>query len=231
MKIGDGINILVVDDERAIREMIVMALEKEGFSCAEAADGHRAEAIISKMNPDLALVDWMMPGLSGINFIRKLRKTEATKNLPIIMLTAKTEEGDMIKGLECGADDYITKPFSPRSLIARINALYRRSNGDAASRERIEIKGLIMDFIAHRVQFKGQTIEMGPTEFRLLQFFMRYPDRVFSRSQILNQVWLENVYVEERTVDVHIRRLRKALAPTGHDDLIQTVRNVGYRLS
>lgn len=228
---SENVNILVVDDERAIREMIVLALEKEGFSCVEASDGHKVETILNESKPDLALIDWMMPGLSGVNLIRKLRKTEATKNLPIIMLTAKAEEDDLVKGLESGADDYITKPFSPRALIARINALLRRSNGSAANHDVIEIKGLVLDSTAHRVQYNNQGIEMGPTEFRLLQFFMQHPDRVFSRSQVLDQVWGDNVYVEERTVDVHIRRLRKALAPSGHDDLIQTVRSAGYRLS
>lgn len=228
---GDAINILVVDDERAIREMIVMALEKEGFSCTEASDGHKAEAILNDTMPDLALVDWMMPGLSGVNLIIKLRKNEATKNLPIIMLTAKTEEDDLVKGLESGADDYITKPFSPRALVARINALLRRSNTESVSHDKLEVKGLVLDSTSHRVQCNGQAIEMGPTEFRLLQFFMQHPDRVFSRAQVLDRVWGDNVYVEERTVDVHIRRLRKALAPSGHDNLIQTVRSAGYRLS
>lgn len=211
--------------------MIVMALEKEGFSCIEASDGHKAETILNETMPDLALVDWMMPGLSGVNLIRKLRKNEATRNLPIIMLTAKTEEEDLVQGLESGADDYITKPFSPRALIARINALLRRSSGDVVSHEKLEMQGLVLDSTAHRIQYENQVIEMGPTEFRLLQFFMRHPDRVFSRSQVLDQVWGDNVYVEERTVDVHIRRLRKALSSTGHDGLIQTVRSAGYRLS
>ena len=224
-------NILVVDDERAIREMIVLALEKEGFTCHEASDGHKAETILNETKLDLALIDWMMPGLSGVNLIRKLRKHDATKHLPIIMLTAKAEEDDLVQGLESGADDYITKPFSPRALIARINALLRRSNGGAVNHDVIEIKGLVLDSTAHRVQCNNQGIEMGPTEFRLLQFFMQHPDRVFSRSQVLDQVWGDNVYVEERTVDVHIRRLRKALAPSGHDNLIQTVRSAGYRLS
>ena len=228
---GGVINILVVDDERAIREMIVMALEKEGFSCAEARDGHKAEVIINEKMPDLVLVDWMMQGLSGVNFIRKLRKNEATRNLPIIMITAKTEEDDLVQGLESGADDYITKPFSPRALIARINALLRRSDTEHTSHEKLEVKGLVLDSTAHRVQYNGLALEMGPTEFRLLQFFMQHPDRVFSRAQVLDQVWGDNVYVEERTVDVHIRRLRKALAPSGHDNLIQTVRSAGYRLS
>ena len=228
---GGDIKILVVDDERAIREMIVMALEKEGFSCTEASDGHKAETIVTQSLPDIALVDWMMPGLSGVNLIRKLRKNEASKNLPIIMLTAKTEEDDLVKGLESGADDYITKPFSPRALVARINALLRRSGGEKQTHEKIEIQGLVLDSTAHRVQFEHQAIEMGPTEFRLLQFFMQHPDRVFSRAQVLDHVWGDNVYVEERTVDVHIRRLRKALAPSGHDNLMQTVRGAGYRFS
>jgi len=231
MTTGDPIKILVVDDERAIREMIFMALEKEGFSCVEASDAHKAESLINESIPDLALVDWMMPGLSGVNFVRKLRKNEATRNLPIIMLTAKTEEDDLVQGLESGADDYITKPFSPRALIARINALLRRSGGESATHEKLEMKGLVLDSMAHRVQFNSQAIEMGPTEFRLLQFFMTHPDRVFSRAQLLDQVWGDNVYVEERTVDVHIRRLRKVLAPSGHDNLIQTVRSAGYRMS
>lgn len=233
MTAGDDIKILVVDDERAIREMIVMALEKEGFDCVEASDGHKVEAILNETSPDLALVDWMMPGLSGINLIRKLRKSDVARYLPIIMLTAKTEEDDLVKGLESGADDYITKPFSPRALVARINALLRRTGvgGEDQAHEKIEIKGLVLDSTAHRVQFENQGIEMGPTEFRLLQFFMQHPDRVFSRAQVLDHVWGDNVYVEERTVDVHIRRLRKVLAPSGHDNLIQTVRSAGYRLS
>lgn len=224
-------SILVIDDERAIREMVVMALEKEGFGCLEASDAHKAESLINESTPDILLLDWMMPGLNGVDFTRKLRRHKETRDIPIIMLTAKTEEEDLIKGLESGADDYITKPFSPRALIARINALLRRSNDDTICHELVEMKGLTLDSGAHRVQFAEQNIEMGPTEFRLLQFFMLHPDRVYSRSQVLDQVWGDNVYVEERTVDVHIRRLRKALTPSGHDKLIQTVRGAGYRLS
>jgi len=231
MTTGEQSTILVVDDERAIREMIIMALEKEGFSCVEASDGHKAETILNESLPDLVLVDWMMPGLNGVNLIRKLRKNEMTRSLPVIMLTAKTEEEDLVKGLESGADDYISKPFSPRALVARINALLRRTSPESVPHERLEIKGLVLDATAHRVQANNKLIEMGPTEFRLLQFFMLHPDRVFSRAQVLDQVWGDNVYVEERTVDVHIRRLRKVLAPSGHDDLIQTVRSAGYRLS
>jgi two-component system phosphate regulon response regulator PhoB len=223
--------ILVIDDERAIREMIVMALEKEGFQCVEASDAHKAESLITETPADLLLLDWMMPGLNGVDFTRKLRRNEETRNLPIIMLTAKTEEEDLIRGLESGADDYVTKPFSPKALIARIHALLRRSGEDIGNHEKIVMDGLSLDSVAHRVQYDDQDIEMGPTEFRLLQFFMQNPDRVYSRSQVLDQVWGDHVYVEERTVDVHIRRLRKVLAPSGHDKLIQTVRGAGYRLS
>ena len=223
--------ILVIDDERAIREMVVMALEKEGFHCFEASDAHKAETMIAESSPDLLLLDWMMPGLNGVDFTRKLRRSEETRNLPIIMLTAKTEEEDLIRGLESGADDYITKPFSPRALIARIHALLRRTGEDNGSQEIVEMDGLSLDSVAHRVQHENNNIEMGPTEFRLLQFFMLHPDRVYSRAQVLDHVWGDHVYVEERTVDVHIRRLRKVLAPSGHDKLIQTVRGAGYRLS
>ena len=223
--------ILVVDDERAIREMVMMALEKEGFKCIEASDGHKAESLIKQTVPDLLLLDWMMPGLSGVDFTRKLRRNEQTEHLPIIMLTAKTEEKDLIKGLESGADDYITKPFSPRALIARIQSLLRRSNMDDLNNDILEIDGLTLNSSAHRIQYKGEEIEMGPTEFRLLQFFMQHPEKVYSRTQVLDQVWGDHVYVEERTVDVHIRRLRKVLTPSGLDQIIQTVRGTGYRLS
>ena len=223
--------VLIVDDEHAIREMVVMALEKEGFTCIEASDAHKADSIIKQSVPDILLVDWMMPGLSGVDFTRKLRRNEATQTMPIIMLTAKTEEEDLIKGLENGADDYITKPFSPRALIARIHALLRRSNDDDINHEKLEVNGLILDSSSHRIQCNNTEIEMGPTEFRLLQFFMLNPEKVYSRTQVLDQVWGDHVYVEERTVDVHIRRLRKALTPSGHDKLIQTVRGTGYRLS
>jgi len=228
---NNDITVLIVDDEHAIRDMVVMVLEKEGFHCLEASDAHKADAIIKQNIPDILLLDWMMPGLSGVDFTRKLRRNEQTKKLPIIMLTAKTEEADLIKGLENGADDYITKPFSPRALTARIHALLRRSDNSEANHEKLNINGLVLDSSAHRIQFNDSEIEMGPTEFRLLQFFMTHPEKVFSRSQVLDHVWGDNIYVEERTVDVHIRRLRKALTPSGHDKLIQTVRGSGYRLS
>jgi len=224
-------HVLIVDDEHAIRDMIVMALEKEGFNCIEASDAHKADAIIKQNVPDILLLDWMMPGLSGVDYIRKLRRSESTQTLPIIMLTAKTEEEDLIKGLENGADDYITKPFSPRALVARIHALLRRSNSDEINHEKLDINGLSLDSSSHRIRCNNNEIEMGPTEFRLLHFFMSHPEKVYSRSQVLDQVWGDNVYIEERTVDVHIRRLRKALTPSGHEKLIQTVRGSGYRLS
>ena len=222
--------ILVVDDERAIREMVCMALAQEGFEYAEASDAHKAEVKVKQAPPQLILLDWMMPGITGIDFARKLRRIPETQNIPIIMLTAKTEEDNVIRGLESGVDDYLTKPFSPRELIARIKALLRRSKPEN-TQDIIKINNLFLDTGSHRVEGNGNNIELGPTEFKLLRFFMENPDRVFSREQVLNNVWGDNVYVEERTVDVHIRRLRKALEKTNHQDLVQTVRGAGYRLS
>lgn len=227
---NDNDYILVVDDEHAIRDMVCMALVQEDFQCSEASDAHKAEAMIKKNPPQLILLDWMMPGITGIDFARKLRRMPETENIPIIMLTAKTEEDNVIRGLESGADDYLTKPFSPRELIARINALLRRSQPEKVQ-DIIKINNLVLDTSSYRVEGNGKTIDLGPTEFKLLRFFMENPDRVFSREQVLNNVWGDNVYVEERTVDVHIRRLRKALEPTHHQDMVQTVRGAGYRLS
>lgn len=222
--------ILVVDDERTIRDMVGMALSQESYQWKEASDAHKAEAIIKQHPPQLILLDWMMPGISGIDFAHKLRRTPETNDIPIIMLTAKAEEDNVIRGLESGVDDYLTKPFSPRELIARIKALLRRSHSDSPQ-DVININKLILNTKSHRVEGNSQTIELGPTEFKLLRFFMENPERVFSREQVLNNVWGNNVYVEERTVDVHIRRLRKALETTGHQELVQTVRGSGYRLS
>jgi len=222
--------ILVVDDERAIRDMVCMALAQELFQWKEASDAHKAEVLIKQNPPQLILLDWMMPGISGIDFARKLRRMPETRDIPIIMLTAKTEEDNVIRGLESGADDYLTKPFSPRELLARIKALLRRSKSES-TQEIININNLMLDTSSYRVEGNGQTIDLGPTEFKLLRFFMENPDRVFSREQVLNNVWGDNVYVEERTVDVHIRRLRKALEKTQHQDMVQTVRGAGYRLS
>lgn len=221
--------ILIVDDEHAIREMIAMSLE-DTYQCLEASDAHKAESIIKQQVPDLILLDWMMPGISGINYIKSLRKNDKTRNVPVIMLTAKTEEDDMLAGLESGADDYLKKPFSTKELHARIKALLRRTT-TASSSEVLSIADLTLDDASHRVSSKGHSISLGPTEYNLLAFFMRSPERVYSREQLLNGVWGDSVYVEERTVDVHIRRLRKALEPSNNHNLIQTVRGAGYRLS
>jgi two-component system, OmpR family, phosphate regulon response regulator PhoB len=222
--------ILVVEDEQAIREMIGFALKKDGLQFEEAADAEKALVAIASNPPDLVLLDWMLPGLSGVELARRLRREDVTAKLPIILLTARVEENDRVHGLEVGADDYITKPFSPRELIARINAVLRRSQ--AGSEERpIEFAGLQLDPVGHRVQADGRRLDLAPTEYRLLHFFMTNPDRVYSREQLLDHVWGRGIYVEERTVDVHIRRLRKALAAQTYDRFIQTVRGAGYRFS
>ena len=225
-----GKQILIVDDERAIREMISLALTQEGYGCIEASNAHEAEKLIKEFSPDLILLDWMMPGISGVDLVRRLRKEEATRNIPIIMLTAKTDEQDKILGLDTGADDYLAKPFSTRELSARIRALLRRSS-EKSEADIHSVAGLYLDEQTHRVKAGDRYIDLGPTEFNLLKFFIKNPERVFSRQQVLNNVWGENVYIEDRTVDVHIRRLRKELEPTGHDKLIQTVRGAGYRFS
>lgn len=222
--------ILIVEDEQAIRDMLGYALMKEGFSCAEAVDVERARCSIKAARPDLILLDWMLPGMSGIDYARSLRNVPETRDIPIIMLTAKGEEADKIRGLETGADDYITKPFSTRELVARVKAVLRRYSG-ADNGGRFEADGLVLDPETYRVTVNDEKIETSPTEFKLLHFFIGHPERVYSRSQLLDQVWGENVYVEERTVDVHIRRLRKTLEPYGYDSYIQTVRSVGYRFS
>ena len=222
--------ILVVEDEQAIREMIGIALRNAGYECLEAADTTQAQAAILAHTPDLVLLDWMLPGVSGVDYARQLRREKLTQHLPVIMLTARTQEEDKVKGLDTGADDYITKPFSTRELLARIKALLRRTAPQTAD-TRIEIQGLQLDPVTHRVQAHQRKIDLGPMEFKLLHFFMAHPERVHSRERILDSVWGGNVYVEERTVDVHIRRLRKALTQSGHHALIQTVRGAGYRLS
>jgi two-component system phosphate regulon response regulator PhoB len=222
--------ILIVEDEQPIREMVMFALASAGYEAREAADSRQAHAVIAERLPDLILLDWMLPGVSGIDFARRLKKQELTRELPIIMLTARAEEEDKVQGLESGADDYITKPFSPRELVARIRAVLRRG-GPAAEDEVLRANGLSLDLASHRVGAGETLLELGPTEYRLLEFFMSHPERVYSRGQLLDRVWGGTVYVEERTVDVHIRRLRKALEPHGHDALIQTVRGAGYRFS
>jgi two-component system phosphate regulon response regulator PhoB len=222
--------ILVVEDERPIREMIAFGLRRSGFEVREAADARSARAEVANKLPDLLLVDWMLPDTSGLEFTRALKRDRETRELPVIMLTARAEEGDKIAGLEGGADDYITKPFSPRELLARINAVLRRAL-PAEGAERIEVDGLVLDQSSQRVSAGDRTVALGPTEYRMLAFFMTHPERVYTREQLLDRVWGGNVYVEERTIDVHIRRLRKALEEFGYDRLIQTVRGSGYRFS
>jgi two-component system phosphate regulon response regulator PhoB len=224
------LNILIVEDEAAIQELIAVNLEAAGHHALRAADSAQALAIIRQMLPDLVLLDWMLPGQSGLTVARHLRDDARTRSIPIIMLTAKSAEQDKILGLEAGADDYITKPFSPRELLARIKAVMRR-RAPQMTDDVVEIKGLRLDPGAHRVSGNGQTLELGPTEFRLLHFFMTHAERVHTRTQLLDQVWGDHVFVEERTVDVHIRRLRQALEASGHDALIETVRGTGYRFA
>ena len=221
--------VLIVDDEAPIREMIAVALEMADYRVLEADNAQDAHAMVVDHQPDLLLLDWMMPGTSGIELARRLKREEATAELPIIMLTAKGEEDNKIQGLEAGADDYITKPFSPRELVARLKAVLRRATPRGVE-DPIEINGLLLDPVSHRVSAHGKALEMGPTEYRLLKFFRPRQERAYTLCQLLDQVWGGNVYVEERTVDVHIRRLRKALGEA-HQNLIQTVRGTGYRFS
>ncbi len=221
--------ILIVDDEVAIREMISVALEMAGYKTLEAGDAPQAHALIVDRMPDLILLDWMMPGISGVELVRRLKRDDLTSSVPVIMLTAKGEEDNKIQGLEIGADDYITKPFSPRELVARLKTVLRRAQLHSPE-EFIQVGGLALDPVSHRVTIDKQATEIGPTEFRLLHFFMTHQERAYTRNQLLDQVWGGNVYVEERTVDVHIRRLRKVLG-SQYDQLIQTVRGTGYRFS
>ncbi|WP_027960581.1 phosphate regulon transcriptional regulator PhoB [Halomonas halodenitrificans] len=221
--------VLIVDDEAPIREMIALTLEMADYRVLEADSAQAAHALIVDHQPDLVLLDWMMPGTSGIELARRLKRDPATAELPIIMLTAKGEEDNKVQGLEAGADDYIAKPFSPRELMARLKAVLRRASPYGVD-ETVAVNGLLLDPVGHRISRDDETLELGPTEYRLLQFFMTHQERVYTRSQLLDQVWGGNVYVEERTVDVHIRRLRKALGDP-HQQLIQTVRGTGYRFS
>ncbi|MES2918815.1 MAG: phosphate regulon transcriptional regulator PhoB [Pseudomonadota bacterium] len=222
--------ILIVDDEAAIREMIAIALELAGFDCLQAEDALAAHHIIVDERPALVLLDWMLPGLSGIELARRLKRDENTREIPVIMLTARGEEDNKIQGLDAGADDYITKPFSTRELVSRIRAVLRRTSSLSAEKA-LEAGGLKLDPVSQRVTADEHPVEMGPTEYRMLAFFMSHPERAYSRTQMLDQIWGGNVYVEDRTIDVHIRRLRKALEPWGYDRFIQTVRGTGYRFS
>lgn len=228
--------ILVVEDEPAIQELVVVNLAFAGHKALRAATVDQASTLIRAELPDLILLDWMLPGGSGIQFAKKLRNDERTKDVPIIMLTARSNESDKVEGLEAGADDYVTKPFSPKELIARIKAVLRR-RAPQLTDDLVDQGGLRLDPTTHRLLAldrygaAGQPIEIGPTEFRLLHFFMTHPERVYSRSQLLDQVWGDHVFLEERTVDVHIRRLRHCLTASGHDHLVETVRGSGYRFS
>lgn len=222
--------ILLVEDEAPIREMLGYTLMKEGYTFREAADVEEARPLLADDRPDLLLLDWMLPGMNGVDYARRIRNNPDTRDIPIIMLTARGEEADKVRGLDTGADDYITKPFSTRELLARIRAVMRRTkNTDVEGI--ISVKGLALDPETFRVTVDEKIVEISPTEFRLLHFFITHPERVYTRGQLLDQVWGQNVYVEERTVDVHIRRLRKTLEPYNYSHLIQTVRSVGYRFS
>ncbi|GAB1259283.1 phosphate regulon transcriptional regulator PhoB [Aurantivibrio plasticivorans] len=222
--------ILIVDDEAAIRDMLRAALEMASYRCLEAENAQDAHSLIVDEAPDLILLDWMLPQTSGIELARRLKRDEVTANIPIIMLTAKGEEDNKVQGLETGADDYITKPFSPRELVARLKAVLRRID-TPEKQDPLWVDGLCLDPVSHRVTINSRPVDIGPTEYRLLEFFLTHQERVYSRSQLLDHVWGGNVYVEERTVDVHIRRLRKALQQDGHERYVQTVRGAGYRFS
>ncbi|MBL8245065.1 MAG: phosphate regulon transcriptional regulator PhoB [Rhodanobacteraceae bacterium] len=222
--------VLVVEDETAIRDMIAFALKRAGIAPMLAEDARAAQMAIADRLPDLILLDWMLPGSSGLELARRLRREDLTREIPIIMLTARGEEDDRVLGLDAGVDDYIVKPFSTRELIARIRAVLRRTQPHGEG-QTISLGGLTLDTLSHRVFAQDKPVQLGPTEYRLLAFFMSHPERVYTRSQLLDNVWGSGVYVEERTVDVHIRRLRKCLEPCGLEEYIQTVRGAGYRFS
>lgn len=228
--IMSSLNVLVVEDEEAIREMLVMVLEQASLQVSAVASAEQALQSLAENRVDMLLLDWMLPGISGVELARRLKKDPGYKDLPIILLTARGEEEDKIRGLEIGADDYMTKPFSPKELLARIKAVMRRS-GKLSEQGQLSVGDLTLDAEQHRLSIAGKTVDVSPTEFRLMQFFMTNPDKVYSRTHLLDQVWGRSVYIEERTVDVHIRRLRKLLAEFDREDLIQTVRGFGYRFS
>lgn len=222
--------ILVVEDESAVREMIQFVLEQSGYDVIGAENVDKAKERMADAPPDLILMDWMLPGVSGVEYTRELKQDPVTRDIPIIMLTARGEEDDKVRGLECGAEDYVTKPFSPKELAARIKVILRRVAPHATD-EAVQAGDLRLDPVSYRVTMNDRPIELGPTEFKLLHFLMTHREKVYSRSRLLDKVWGTNVYIEERTVDVHIRRLRQALEPFDMDGLIQTVRGAGYRFS
>jgi two-component system phosphate regulon response regulator PhoB len=223
-------NILIVEDESSILELISLNLHQAGFNPIRAISAEYANNLVKETIPDLIVLDWMLPGMDGIEFAKRLRANSETKNIPIIMLTAKSNEDNKIRGLDVGADDYLTKPFSPKELVARIKALLRRRSPELIN-EPITIDGLVLDPGSHKIQVDNKNINMGPTEFKLLHFFMKNTDRVYSRNQILDKIWGSNSVIDDRTVDVHIKRLRKSLNHSGYDKLIQTVHGTGYRFS
>lgn len=223
-------NILIVEDEPAIRQMLSFTLAGDGYTSVEAGDVEAASTVMKTVTPDLILLDWMLPGLSGLDFARRLKRDPRTSTIPIIILTAKGEENDKVRGLDSGADDFVTKPFSTRELLARVRAVIRRTQ-PANDPDVVQAGPLTVDTNANRILHDGRNVELSPTEFRLLHFFISHPERVYTRGQLLDAVWGANAYIEERTVDVHIRRLRKLLVPHGCDRFIQTVRSVGYRFS
>lgn len=223
-------HVLIVEDEAPIRDMIRFALRRADFQVSEAGDAQAARVALADQQPDLVLLDWMLPDVSGVELAREMRRNELTAALPIIMVTARVSEADRVRGLNLGADDYVVKPFSSSELVARVRAVLRRSQ-PAADDEVLSLHALNLDTASQRVSVGDDAVHLGPTEYRLLQFFMANPERVYSREQMLDRVWGQNVYVEERTVDVHVRRLRKALAPFGFDACVQTVRGSGYRFS
>jgi len=227
---GSGGTILVVEDEPAIQELLKVNLDAAGFRVEQAADAERAQEMLRDQLPDLVLLDWMLPGASGLALARSLRSAQRTRELPVVMLTARAEESDKLAGFEAWVDDYVTKPFSPRELIARIKVLLRRATPEAAD-QALVVGPLRLDPATHRVTASGDAVQLGPTEFRLLRYLMARPERVHSRTQLLDNVWGDDVYIEERTVDVHIRRLRMALEAHGLDSMIETVRGSGYRLA
>ncbi|MCW8955571.1 MAG: phosphate regulon transcriptional regulator PhoB [Gammaproteobacteria bacterium] len=221
--------VLLVEDDQDIRDMLVFSLQRAGYAVIETEDAEQALDKLGGIVPDIMLVDWMLPGMNGPDLVRKIRRDELVQNVPVIMLTARGEETDKLQGFDTGIDDYVTKPFSPKELMARMKALLRRSGNDED--ETLQVKNLALDIQAHRLSVADESVQIGPTEFKLLEFFMKHQDRVYSREQLLDLVWGRNVYVEERTVDVHILRLRKLLSPFGYEKLVQTVRGSGYRFS
>ena len=223
-------NILIVEDEESILELIAINLHQAGFNPIRSLNAEYAENLIREALPDLIILDWMLPGMSGVEFTKRVRGNPNTKNIPIIILTAKSDESNKLKGLDTGADDYMTKPFSPKELIARIKAVLRRKTPELVD-EPISIRGLTLNPNKHLLQYNNKTITIGPTEFKLLNFFMKNPDRVFSRNQILDKIWGNKSDIDDRTVDVHIKRLRDTLKVSGQESLIKTIRGIGYRLS